>query len=617
MCGIAGIFNGTGPSSISLEVLTKMSNTMSHRGPDDEGTYIDNHVALGHKRLTIVDLTANARQPLVNEDQTLVLVFNGEIYNYESLKNTLKKDHCFRSKSDAEVILHLYEEFGFDCLHQLDGMFAFALYDKTNRRLFLARDRTGEKPLYYLTFRGAFYFASEIKAFHQIPGFQPEISSKGFLSFFLHTQVPAPLCIYRDIRKIVPSHYVVIDENNTLTQRPYWRLNCTTKTDRSLREALRDFDDVLEGAIRKSTVSDVPIGMSLSGGIDSSIVLAMMKRFYPEPIKTFTLGAINNGVRDLEFERAQRIATLFDSEHHTCDFENMRFSDFEGAICHFDEPVGIYDTVHTYYFHRFVSQHVKVLITGNGADEIFGGYRSYSAYNRKARLLDLLLGPLNRKRCWIDSILEQRFNRRNERNAQLLFSSDMAIRAYDFHVREYFRDYYELVDYDRVLDARLFNDLMITLNHTPSLGDTTGMAHSLEIRSPFLDREVMEFSATLPTSYKLKFFGDHLTNKFILKTLAKEYLPQDLIFAMKYPCGTFIDYFNMMKTSWRPDVEEVLFQYGCKLDAFFSQPKVHELWRNFVNNKLSTSVTAENGCYFLLKVIIFMVWHRRVFSPLS
>lgn len=594
-----------------LDVIGGMTGVLQHRGPDGKGIYRDDWIALGHRRLSIIDLSENGCQPLHNEDGDLVLVFNGEIYNFQELSAALQlKGHCFRGASDGEVILHLYEEEGSDCLNHLEGMFAFALYDKKKQQLLLARDRIGEKPLYYMNTSRGFYFSSEIKSFLKIPWFEPTLSDRAALNYFLHTQVPAPYSIYSGISKLIPAHYLVVHrDGSNVSLKPYWRIDYRNKQHQGLSETSKKLHKTLARAVDKCMTSDVPVGVCLSGGVDSSAILALACNSEPPPYKTFTLGSsVDDGV-DPEFTRAKRIADLHGMDHHSYHFKDIDFDTLERAVARFDEPVGIPDIVYTLHFHNFVSKHVKVALTGNGADEIFGGYKSYSSLRRNTLLPQALLNALPFRRRLIDWMTVSSMNRKNHQHAELLFCDEMIQRTRKMDVREYLEHYFRIADYDQLFDARLFIDLLVTLNHSAGLADTTGMASSLELRSPFLNHRLIEFSATVPTAYKIGSLYDHKMNKFILKKACGNIMPDDMIFLDKYRCGQFIDMFQMMKTNWRSRIEALLFENTSEISNIFSPIKLQVLWKAFLQDAPSADP------FFMMKLLIFLIWYRTSCGP--
>jgi asparagine synthase (glutamine-hydrolysing) len=612
MCGLAGSFSLDIPAPSAAALVEGMTRQLRHRGPDDTGIHHDGAVTLGHTRLSIIDLSERGRQPLRNEDGSCLLVFNGEIYNHRRLRTSLQgRGHVFRSETDGEVILHLYEEQGPECVRYLEGMFAFALYDGRTRSLLLARDRIGEKPLYYTVVDGTFFFASELKCLWGLGGSRPTLCDAAIMSYFVHTQAPAPLSMVEGVSRLLPAHYLVVEAGRPgqprrpPTPRPYWHVDYTRKVRQSIDRSAVELRRVLRETIDECSISDVEFGLTLSGGVDSSTILGLLEK--PEGLRTFTLGRTSRAGDDPEFARARIMAERYRTTHAVFHFEQYGFDDFLQALRHFDEPVGIYDIVYNLYFLRFVSRSVKVILTGNGADEVFGGYRSYSAFVKSTAWLQWSLSmlPAASRRARIDDWLARDLNARNRANAAIIFSDRLTARAAAYDATGYLDAYRPLATYDTVLDARLFQDLMVGLNHSASLGDTTGMAWSLESRAPFLHRAVVEFAASLPTGHKVPIAGTARSTKRVLKRVAAEYLPGDLALAEKYGCGHFIDPFELMKTAWRDDVDALLREMPAAAREWFSPDKVSRLWGDFLRG--GASPTARR---LLLKLVIFLVWYR-------
>lgn len=604
MCGLAGTFafRRHRPDS---DMVRAMAGAMAHRGPDGEGFYADETVAFGHRRLAIVGPGPSGAQPLSNEDGSIILIFNGEIYNYHTLKDELDRHHVFASRSDGEVVIHLYEQLGESCLDRLDGMFAFALYDRRRRRLFIARDRIGEKPLYYLVAPDAFIFSSELNAFRCVPNFEAKVWPEAVNAYFLYTQVPAPFSLFSGVRKLLPAHYMIIDGDGARDPQTYWTLDYTKKTPSSLPEAATKLRALLERAVEKTLLADTPVGLTLSGGLDSSIVAALMREKMSGAMATFTLGGGDGERPDPEFGRAARIAEMIGSEHREFVFDQGTFASFCDTVSALDDPIGIYDVTYNLRFNAFVSRHVKVCLTGNGADEVFGGYASYAAFQRRIAIPEAVLAHLPRRRAIIDLGLRRHLNARGRRNAKRLFTADFSAALGNHDVESYLAGYKALGRYDTIFDARLFFDLILFLNHSASLPDQTGMANSLELRSPYLDREVIEFAASLPASYRVPLGGHATKTKLVLKTAGRDVMPTDMAFAEKYGCGQFIDPFDLLRTSWRQDAEELLFYQVTFLRDIFCTRKIGALWRRVLGKRAGI-----DDHRLLMKILIFFAWCR-------
>src|SRR5437899_7586353 len=387
MCGIAGIVAAErGPLADAADIR-RMCRAIEHRGPDDEGVYVSSRVGLGMRRLSIIDLSTG-HQPIHNEDRSVWIVFNGEIYNFAELRNQLEaRGHQFYTNSDTEVIVHLYEDHGSDCVHHLRGMFAFGLWDENRQRLLLARDRFGKKPLHYALHQGRLLFGSEIKALLAAEPALADVDPNGLLNFFYFGYIPDPLTAFHRIHKLPPGHLLEFDRGHTRVRR-YWNLpDYGTHDPKSEEECLEELEQRLEEAVRIRLISDVPLGALLSGGVDSSTVVALMARASSKRVKTFSIGFANQDFN--EADHARMIARQFDTEHH----ELIIDPDIEQTVDHItrimEEPFGDSSAVPTYHVCRMAREHVTVALAGDGGDELFAGYDRYWSQLRRHHLPSL------------------------------------------------------------------------------------------------------------------------------------------------------------------------------------------------------------------------------------
>lgn len=542
MCAISGIAAFKGPG-VQEAALRKMTGALRHRGPDDEGYFLDpkGKVALGHRRLSIIDLSTG-HQPVFNEDGRLAVVFNGEIYNYLELRSELeKKGHRFSTRSDTEVILHLYEERGADCVERLRGMFAFALWDGRNDELFLARDRAGKKPIYYAVADGVFYFASEIQALYEIPEISKEIDDDAIDLYLTYSYIPSPYSIYRAIRKLPPAHYLRFNADG-LTVGRYWRPDYSRKIRIDYEEAKQELVRILSRSVELRLISDVPLGAFLSGGIDSSAVVALMSRFSSQPVKTFSIGFPDKEYNELAY--ARQVAERFRTEHHEFMVEPNHLDVLFEIVRHYGEPYGDSSALPTWYLSRITRKYVTVALNGDGGDELFGGYAWYPVIHRFnqaahpiSRKLIRYLHPLGK------GLLPRRINRgfelleqgEAERFQTLRSYMDRAQRGALYHeqfrrrlrgrAEEYLCQLYDETlpdDYDRSFCADFLSylpeDLLVKV-------DRASMAHGLECRSPFLDQELVEFSCGLPPEWKIQ--GGR--SKRILKDAVADWFPDGFL----------------------------------------------------------------------------------------
>ena len=546
MCGICGFLaRGASPDP---KTAKSMAGALAHRGPDGEGVHLDPPVALGHRRLSIIDLSEAASEPMTNEDGTLWLVFNGEIYNFRELRKSLEGRHRFHSQGDGETILHLYEEKGDDLVQELDGMFAFALWDAKRRRLLLARDRAGKKPLYYHDGPRVFAFASEVKALFAHPDVPHERDPGALPLFLTYGYVPTPGTFYRGIRSLPPAHRLVVTEAGAQPPERYWQARFRSDAlDMSDAEAEERFRSLLQRAVERRLVADVPLGAFLSGGLDSATVVALMARAASGRVKTFTIGFADHSEYD-EREHAKVVADRFGTEHTEFVVEPKALDLVDRLVYHHDGPFGDSSAVPTYLLSELTRSRVTVALNGDGGDEVFAGYlRLYggalservprAAFRGLARVLELLPEPADRRHplrfakrfAEAGSLpLLERYLRWNA-----YFTGDLAPLLQPELAR--------YVEPDRLLDSfragygngngstlarllqlnfetYLLDDLLVKM-------DRMSMAHGLEARSPFLDTAVVEFGASLPDRLRMR-LGK---GKILLRRAMRGVLPDSIL----------------------------------------------------------------------------------------
>jgi len=547
MCGICGKVYFDPQRTVTRAELERMSQTLEHRGPDGEGIWMDGHVGLAHRRLAIIDLRAVAGQPMSNEDGSIWLTFNGEIYNFRELRAELVAcGHVFRTTSDTEVIVHAYEEYGRECLNRFRGMFAFALWDARTRTLFLARDRVGKKPLYYYKGYDRFVFGSEIKALLADPAV-PRDPDPVALDHYLALQyIPAPLTAFRGIRKLPAAHWLELHDGHVETGR-YWKLRYTPKRTISLRDAVAELQWHLAEAVRLRLVSDVPLGAFLSGGIDYSAVVAYMANALDSPVRTFSVGFAEDAFDERPF--ARMVAERYGTAHTELVVEAPVVDILPRLVWHYDEPFGDASAVPSYAIAALTRQHVTVVLNGDGGDENFAGYDRY-IMNRLLHRGDII--PLScrcafaallkhlparwqqrqplRKLTKIASIMAQTSGRRYARlgghftpeERQSLYTDAFRATVAEADAEGVFEESFAQSDAEDWTDAALNADVNLYLADDLLVKiDRATMAHSLEARSPFLDHVLMEYVATLPRSFKLS----GLEKKRVLKASLRGLLP--------------------------------------------------------------------------------------------
>jgi asparagine synthase (glutamine-hydrolysing) len=551
MCGICGIYEYRNPERAAPGMLDSMLAVIHHRGPDEDGRLIDGALAMGMRRLSIIDL-AGGTQPLYNEDQTVGVLLNGEIYNYHSLRAALEqRGHRFRSNSDTEVIVHLYEEYGTDCLLQLRGMFGVAIWDGPKKRLIVARDHLGVKPIYYTTSGGRFVFASEIKSILQHPAITARLDMQGLSDYLSLRYIPAPRTLFEEIHALPPGHCIVCEPGKLWIEQ-YWELEFSepeASAERSEGEYLEELDTLLREVVAMQLMSDVPFGAFLSGGVDSSTIVALMSGMLQEPVKTFSVGFAGEGSDAFsELPFARTVAQAFETEHHevivtAADLVN----ELERVTWHLDLPIADYAQIAYYKVAALAGRSVKMVLTGEGGDELFAGYGRYmgekvhSWYQHvpgslQSTLLRVVerLPQARREKAALYALSgaseAERFlhwipNFNSSRKAALL-SSEAQTALAGYQTSEGIARQFERSSTCNPLNRMLFVDTKTWLpDYLLNRGDKLTMAASLEGRVPLLDYKLVEYAARLPPHLKIK----GLKRKYLLKKAASKFLPADII----------------------------------------------------------------------------------------
>ncbi len=551
MCGICGIIRRHQENTVSPATLKKMTDSLIHRGPDDEGFYVNNNAGLAMRRLQVIDLQTG-QQPIFNEDKSIVVVQNGEIYNYVELRERLiKKGHRFYTHSDTEVIVHLYEEYGEDFLGHLNGMFAIALWDDTRQKLILARDRLGEKPLYYFQNESGIAFASELKALATLPDFPREVNNEAIYNYFSYLVVSAPATIYRGVNKLRPAHYLRFQNGRTEIRR-YWDVQFDPQHHWSEKMVCEQLSELLIRSIRQRIRSDVPFGAFLSGGIDSSIVVALMSQVLDEPVKTFSIGFEEDRYNELNY--ARQIAEKYNTEHHELVVKPSAIDLLEKLVWYFDEPFAGPSAIPTYVVSKMAREHVTVVLTGDGGDEVFLGYDRYLKMLGRQKY-DKIPAPLRKLLGSVGGLLPQQTYGKGL--LQSLGQDDF--HYYTVGLSQFFkpklftRDFLQQIsgaDSFSVVSDALLDDSHEYLTRLNAIDlkhylpenvlvkvDRMSMANSLETRALFLDHKIVEFAAKIPAQLKIK----NGISKYILKRSSKNLLPQKIINRNKWGFALPVD----------------------------------------------------------------------------
>ena len=538
MCGIYGAFSTDGERPIQADVLERMAHVLAHRGPDGGGTHLAGPFGMGMRRLSIIDLTGGD-QPMCNEDGTLWVVFNGEIYNYRELTAELiARGHRFATSSDTEVLVHLYEEYGERCVEPLRGMFAFAIWDGPRRELLLGRDRLGIKPLYYAATPDGFLFGSELKALIQSPWLSPRLDRRGLAAYLQYGYVPDPLSILDGVVKVPPGHTLTVRSGRPAAPRRYWQGTAhfkPTAAPDSERQAAEDLWRKLEEAVHVHMVSDVPVGAFLSGGVDSSAVVSIMARASHRPIKTFSVGFLED--RYNELPHAREVAEAYGTEHHELLVEPNDLKVLEELLSSFDEPFADSSAIPTYLVSRLARQHVKVVLSGDGGDELFAGYDRYVVDHRRRHLGLLGNLGLGAPLRAVSAVLPVGGGRNTLHNLSLP-RLQRYIDAISLFSRQALHDVLADGDASGVDIASLADHDLDSLSQLQDLDlktylpgdiltkvDRMSMANSLEARVPLLDHPLVEFACSLPPDLRFR----EGTTKYLLKRALEGRVPANVL----------------------------------------------------------------------------------------
>jgi asparagine synthase (glutamine-hydrolysing) len=623
MCGIAGKYYFGTDKEVELGVIEAMTDVMSHRGPDDRGVYRGKNVALGHRRLSILDLSPTGHQPMSNEDGTVWVIFNGEIYDYKRLRTELQaQGHIFRSTTDTEVIVHAYEEYGIDCVPHFDGMFAFAIWDSRLRRLVLARDHFGIKPLYYFDSPEFISFASEIKSILADPQVAKRVDPQALSNFLTLHYVPAPRTMFDGIRKLLPGHLMVVEKGRTRVQQ-YWELCRNEPLPMKEEEAAECIYSQLKHSVAQRLQSDVPVGTLLSGGLDSSAVLGLMTEVAQKPIPAFSVGYSGNGNDGFsEFRYSRLVAKHFNSDYHEAVVTPQMFLDFlPKAVWYQDEPIGEPASIPLYYVCKLAKDRgITVLLSGEGSDEIFAGYNRHIG-EMFSRYYGLLPSQLTRSAAWLFSLLPRVPVLRKGHRAMALrdfwpryqswhtvFSDDLKDHLLGTgppmieSFADTFAPYKSAHDGLDNLTKLLWLDIKVWLPDDLLMKkDRMGMATSLEARVPFLDHRFAEMVFNLSSNLKVR----RLTGKYVFKKSMERVLPKEIIYRKKQGFPTPIS--RWMARELRQPITDILSASGVADHGYFNRKVVKRLMDEHASGR-------ENHERLLFPILNFDVWYQTFFQ---
>ncbi len=585
MCGIAGYINLQGNAEFSS--IESMTQAIAHRGPDGFGHQLFKTVAIGHRRLSIIDLEAG-KQPMASADEKIWITFNGEIYNYQELKDELKQSGIvFKTNSDTEVIIYAYQKWGYDCLKKLRGMFAFGIVDLNKQEVFIARDHFGIKPLYIYKSNNTVAFASELQQFKSLPGFDKSINLQALDNYLWMQYIPAPLTIFNSVQKLKPAHYITLSFNGNLSQQiEYWDLSFEKKQIKTQSEWLEATSYAIKESVDAHLVSDVPFGAFLSGGIDSTLIVKYMSEVLPQPVKTFSIGFEEQEFNELKY--ADSAAKKYNTNHYTEIVKPDALGLLPKLVKHYGEPFGDSSAIPTYYVCELARKHVTMTLSGDGGDEVFAGYDSYVNWMQYM--------PINyregfRKTIYpyLEKIMPARYPRKDTLNNWL---HHIEYLNKDWRAQLWNEDYKAAIVqspngfeelYEKTKRLSLANKVQyMDMKNYMSFDiltkvDIASMAHSLEVRTPFIDKKVWEFAATIPEEFNINNKSGRWNGKLLLKELLEKDFSKDFVYRKKQgfaiPLGKWFTNEGELKNI----LHEKLLSSDSNLNIYFNNKSIEHL----------------------------------------
>lgn len=585
MCGIAGIICNC--SLLRNNELTKMMHNLAHRGPDKSGIFLKKNIGIAHTRLSIID-PSTGHQPMGNELESCWITYNGEIYNYQELRSFLiNKGYKFRTNSDTEVILYAYEEWGYDCVKKFRGMFAFSIVDFKNQTMFLARDHLGIKPLVYLQAPNLFAFASEIQALRSLSDIEWELDLDAIDQYLLLQYIPAPQSAFKQIKKLPPAHYMVIDfGGEVIKYQRYWQFTFCPDYSKTEAEWLEQLDAILNDSVKHHLVSDVPFGAFLSGGIDSSAVVAYMSRFLNRPIKTFSIGFDEPSYDERKY--AEIVSEKWGTEHYSEIVSPNALEILPKLVQHYGEPFGDSSSIPTYYVSKLARKHVPMVLSGDGGDELFAGYASYIAWadyvamekplwKKALKPIACALMPLRYPwpyhgkesldswlqfitclpTAWRERLWKPEFRKSTNKTLDIFEKFYEETRGFEDVHKVQYMDINTYLPYDILTKV-----------------DVASMMHGLEVRTPLVDRSVLDISSRIPSEYTFLRKRQSFSGKHLLKKLLSKYYSEDFLYRKKQGFSIPINQWFKDEQIFKIEVEERLFSSESKLCKYFDQKEM-------------------------------------------
>jgi asparagine synthase (glutamine-hydrolysing) len=617
MCGIGGAYSYKSKMPVNPDILADMLAAIRHRGPDDDGTYLEERLALGMRRLSIIDL-AGGHQPMSNEDGSIWIVFNGEIYNFPDLRSALLAEgHVFRTRSDTETVIHAYEEWGMGCFARLNGMFGLALWDRRSQELILARDPFGIKPLYYADYQGRLVFGSEIKAILADPEIPREVDPAALDQFLAFSFVPSPRTMFMSINKVPPGYAMRVSAGG-VTLGKFYESRLATQ-DKSSAAWLEELRDQIEAAVKRQMVADVPVGVMLSGGIDSATVATLMREISGQPVHSFTVGFAGD-FQENELVQARRSAELIGTTHHEAVISADEFIEFlPKSVWHLEEPVANPSSLPFYWICRLAREHVKVVLTGQGADEPFAGYgrhlgEYYGRWYRgipgpvRKRLLTPLVDALPRNEQLKRAVHSLDIRDPLSRLTQIysICDADLRQRLYkpgaglqsQASLERIVRDWHHEAQHLDSLNQMTYVDARFSLaDNLLMYGDKMSMAVSLEARVPFLDLDLMAFVESMPARYKIRGW----TQKYLLKKAVAKWLPPEIVHRKKIGFSTPVD--QWFSKELRNYISDKLLGASSACGIYFDQAAIGRLIADHESKR-------HDHQRHLFNLLSFELWHE-------
>lgn len=585
MCGIAGYISLDGIASDGI--IRQMTDAISHRGPDGFGHKIFDNVAIGHRRLSIIDLASGA-QPMANASETIWITYNGELYNYLEIKEKLIGfGYSFKTSSDTEVIIYAYEKWGEECLSYFRGMFAFAICDLNKQKLFIARDHFGIKPLFYYQSKNAIAFGSELQQFKSMPNFDTTIDLNAIDQYLWLQYIPAPLTVFKSIKKLKAAHYITIDfSGNISEQKQYWDLDFSKKQVKTKKEWIEATDEVIKNSVKAHLVSDVPFGAFLSGGIDSSLVVGYMCEVLNKKVETFSIGFEEEEYNELKY--AEVVAKKFNTNHHVEIVKPDALDILPKLVKHYGEPFGDSSCIPTYYVCELARKHVTMALSGDGGDECFAGYNSYTSWLEHQPInyrtgIKKMLFPLAEKllparypkedilKTWISKMSYLEADWRTKLwNSE--FHSHISKMPQGFDTLFENTKNFSKVNKVQYIDMKTYMNFDILTKV-----DTASMMHSLEVRTPLIDKNVWEFAATIPEEFNINNKSGEWRGKLLLKEIMLKNFPQEFVHRKKQGFGVPISKWFADKGELNALLQDKILSQNSLIKTYFNQTTINSL----------------------------------------